>query len=177
MSPAMKRILLASATVFLLMAGVGGVALLFLTSLNPSERAYAAIPHIHLPVLEPEQFAYITDPTALDSWPSVVLIVRRRDASLGVWSIPFQNGDVQLPDIHWSRQGYACPRFEPDFRAGMISCIGADFGEWWRDAYRWDLHGKNISGQVDDMPAMRGREEGGEFVLTPSARRWNFYLF
>jgi hypothetical protein len=167
-TPAMKRILLISATALLIMLGVGGVAFLFLTSLNPSERAYAAIPHIRLPVLGPEQFAYIKDPTALDNWPSVLLIVRRRDASLGVWRIPTRDGNVQLPDIHWWRQGQTCPRFEPDFRSGVIGCVGGDLGEWGRHAYRWDLEGRNIGGQVDDMPAVRGREEGGEYVLTPN---------
>lgn len=164
----MKRILLISATALLIMLGVGGVAFLFLTSLKPSERAFAAIPHIRLPVLEPEQFAYIKDPTSLDNWPSVLLIVRRQDASLSVWRIPTRDGNVQLPDIYWWRQGQTCPRFEPDFRTGVIGCMGADFGEWGRHAYRWDLDGKNISAQVDDMPAVRGREDGGEYVLTPN---------
>lgn len=163
----MKRGVLISTVVLLALIGIAGIARLFLSSLKPSERAYAEIPRVRLPVLGPGEFTYINDPTALDNWPSDLLLVRRRDGSLKVWIIPTRNGVHLLPDVHWWRQGNSCPRFEPDFQTGVIACIGSEFGEWANQAYRWDLNGKNINGQADDMQEIRGREDGGEFVFMP----------
>ena len=153
--------------VFLSLIGIGGVAKIFLSSLEPSDRAYAEIPRFYLPALKPEEFVYIKDPTALDNWPSDLLLVRRSDGSLKAWRIPTRNGIHLLPDLHWWREGAPCSRFEPNFQSGMIECIESERGEWARKAYRWSLDGKNITGQADDMWEIRGREDGNEYVLTP----------
>jgi len=163
----MKRKLLAALVVFVMLAGGAVVARMFLSSLNPSERAFAEIPRIRLPVLKPESFAYVRDPTALDNWPADLLLLRRRDASLSVWRVPTKDGVHLLPDIRWWRAGVPCQRFEPDFRTGIIECIEPELGEWARKMYRWDLDGRNISGQADDMWEIRGREDGDEFVFAP----------
>jgi len=111
----MKRKLLVSLVVLALLIGIAAVAQIFLSSLNPSDRAYANVPRIRLPALKPEAFAYVSDPTALDNRPTELLLVRRRDASLKVWRIPTRDGIHFLPDIHWWREGIPCQRFEPDF--------------------------------------------------------------
>jgi hypothetical protein len=163
----MKRKLLVSLVFLALLVGIAVVGRMFLSSLNPSDRAYAEIPRIRLPALKPEAFAYVRDPVGLDNQPTQLLLVRRRDASLKVWRISTKDGIHLLPDIHWWREGAPCLRFEPNFQSGIIECIESEQGEWARQVYRWDLNGRNISGQVDDMWEIKGREDGDEFVFAP----------
>lgn len=138
----------------------------FFLSLSPSERSVAALPRVKVPTLLPGQFAFVDDPFATDQWPSRLMMLRQKTGELFVWSIPTYKGVMAMPDNHWWRADIPCPSFGPDFSSEVIACSDPNLHSSRREAFRWHLDGKNISGHVDDMPQVHGEERDGEFVYS-----------
>ncbi|MBV1775374.1 hypothetical protein KSF73_06560 [Burkholderiaceae bacterium DAT-1] len=163
----MSRRALILITSLLALIALAGVISLFASSLKPSENAYATLARVSIANLQPESFAYVPDPAALDHRPADLLLIKRKDGSLSVWRVPVRDGLHVMPDIHWWRPGPVCKRFEPDFGAGTIECKDNDLDAWQRQTYRWRLDGKHETGQVDDMWAVNGEVAGSDFVIQP----------
>jgi hypothetical protein len=148
-----------------LVIALAAIATPFALSLLPSERTLADLPRIHIPELKPGEFIFTSDPTELTNWPSVLLILRQPNGRLMVWRIPKQDGAYAMPDTHWWRPGYKCMKFEPNFIENTISCRDSKLDPWFKDAFRWSLDGKNLSGEVDNMPVAKGTEDHGDYFL------------
>ncbi len=143
-----------------------GVCTPFVSSFWPSERANAAIPRVQMPQLNPSEFVFVDEPSAMFNWPSQALFVRNPDGRLNVWRIPVIDGVHGLPDIHWWQRGQSCKRFTPDFTSGTIGCRDRSLYEWAQKNYLWNLDGKNLVGYVDDLERIDGIEVAGEYLLT-----------
>ena len=149
--------------------GVAALAVLWLlgSSLAPSARAQAERPRVTLPPLAAGEFAYISDPTSWDYYPTELLVLRKPDGAWRIWSVPSKEGVRILPDGHWWRRGPGCLRLEPNFQTGVIACQQAKDAHLSLEAYRWDLDGRNIGKiyRVDDMLDVKGEISGAEFVF------------
>lgn len=168
------RVILKRAVIAVILLGVGFVATPFVLSLNPSQKAYADLPSIDLSLLEEGQYKVLNHPAMAEfssglGW--AVLIYRKQNGQLRVWRLPRRNGAILMPDLTWRRAMYECREFGPTMVNGQIDetlpiqCHDKDVDEWWADRWQWDIEGRNLSGQVDDMEAVVGVEEAGYFVI------------
>ena len=143
-----------------------GISATLASSFWPTARANAAIPSVQMPLLRAAEFIFVDEPGSAEPWQSQLLFVRNPDGHLHVWRIPVRNGVHRLPDIHWWKHGQSCEQFRPDFAAGTIGCKDKSLGPWAQINYQWNLEGKNLRGQVDDLERVDGIEIAGDYLLT-----------
>lgn len=157
---------MAGVALLLCVMGIGTLFVL-LDSLAPSESAYANAPAVKLPALSAGQFQFVDDPYSFENSPSRLMLVRRLDGSLKVWRVPIAGDAYRLPDFHWwQSDGPLCRQLAPDFRSGIVSCGDHDSSGWAFTQARWDLNGKNLTGQLDDMMEVRGQARSGYFYFS-----------
>jgi hypothetical protein len=163
----MQRKHLTTTTAGMAIFGLLLVFVMFSYSLKPSERAKSLRPSIRVNV-NPGEFIYIADPTAIDTLPSQLLVFRKTSGELRVIRLPLLNGVRALPDKHWWRPGAPCDKLEPNFKASTIECNEEPFLSQRHNGYRWNLDGKHLAPDFgfDDMLVIEGAEENNEFVFT-----------
>ncbi len=161
---------------------VGGLALIglaiafapFVLSLNPSKRVDASLPRIKVSSLEPGKSMLVNHPQLPGSYSKTfwsILFVRKHDGELKAWKVLTKDSAVLMPDLHWWRPFVPCKHFGPTEKDGRIDetapiqCHDEPITEWWSKVWRWDIDGKNLSGQADDMESAKGVVEDGYFVV------------
>jgi hypothetical protein len=151
---------------FMLCIGLIALSIPFFSTFKPSQAAFAKLPSVKIGTIPNGGHSFVDDPLSEDRIPTRLMMVRKLDGQLRVFKVPFRDGQVVLPDIHWWKQGLLCVKFEPDFAKGDISCSSGYSGKWASENYRWTMDGKNILGFVDDMDEVRGTEEAGQFAFS-----------
>lgn len=162
----MQTIMLKRALFLMLCIGLIALSIPFFSTFKPSEAAFAKLPRVNIESIPNGGFRFADDPLSEDRLPSRLLMIRKLDGQLRVFKVPFREGQVGLPDIHWWQVGRLCPKFEPDFAKGDIACRSAPIGQWASENYRWTLDGKNKIGFVDNMDIVKGTEESGYFAFS-----------
>jgi hypothetical protein len=162
----MQSIMLRRIMFFILCIGLIALCIPFFSTFKPSEAAFAKLPRVNTESISDGGFRFADDPLSEDRFPSRLLMIRKLDSQLRVFRVPFRDGQVGLPDRHWWQQGRLCTKFEPDFVKGDIACRDKDQRQWVSENYRWSLDGKNMIGYVDNMDAVKGTEESGQFAFS-----------
>lgn len=104
------------------------------------------------PKLMPAEFAFVNDPNAPEHSPAQFMIVRKTNGQTDVWRLQGKDGVVQMPEVRGRYVGRPCQRFAPDFIMGRIACRDSSLGEAAR-YFEWDMDGRNVIGQADDLKA------------------------
>jgi hypothetical protein len=151
---------------FMLCIGLIALSMVFFSTFRPSQAAFAKLPSVKIGTIPNGGHSFVDDPLSEERMPSRLMMVRKLDGQLRVFRVPFRNGQVGLPDIHWWQLGELCSKFEPDFIKGDIACNSDKIRGWASENYRWTLDGKNIIGYVDDMQNVSGTEESGQFEFS-----------
>jgi hypothetical protein len=138
------------------LAAIGAAVIAFIEPRWQSERPSTESTLVEMPKLGRSEYAFVNEPGSPQDSPTQVLFVRRPDGQVDAWRVPGRNGLVQLPDVRGWRQGPLCQRFAPDFTKGRIGCWDGSLGESTGKYYEWDLDGKNVIGQIDDMRRAQG---------------------
>lgn len=164
-------------TISTLVTALVGVALSFVPfalSLQPSERADAALPRIDVSNISPGTYKLVTPEDAFETFNGFkqsVYFLRTKDGNLRAWAVYARNGEVGMPDYHWWRTYFSCKEFGPDLKDGvideksLIQCHDKDLYQGQVEYWRWQLNGKAVSQYVDDMQPANGVIEGEYFVL------------
>ncbi|UTW46364.1 hypothetical protein KFE80_05650 [bacterium SCSIO 12696] len=152
----------------IVLIGIAFIAIPFLGSLKPSQKAYADRLRVDVSHLN-EGEVWISELPTLGEFSSgyefKLLFFKGVGDELQVWRVLVKDGMVFMPDIHWWRPGYLCKNFgifasEPE----VLTCLDKEVPEWWQKHWRWNVSGKNIEQMVDDMEPARGGVEGKYFV-------------
>jgi hypothetical protein len=161
----MQTILLRRTMFFMLCIGLIALSIPFFSTFKPSQAAFAKLPSVKIGTIPNGGHSFVDDPLSEDRIPTRLMMVRKLDGQLRVFKVPFRDGQVVLPDIHWWKGGRSCAKFEPDYVKGDIACRDSDQHTWSIESYRWTLDGNNLSGFIDNMDLVRGTEESGLFVF------------
>jgi hypothetical protein len=162
----MQTTMLRRTLFFMLCIGLIALLLVFFSTFKPSEAAFAKLPIVNIQAVPNGGYSFVDDPLSEQRMPSRLMMVRKLDGQLRVFRVPFRDGQVGLPDIHWWQLGELCSKFEPDFIKGDIACRSDNIRKWASENYRWTLDGKNIIGYVDNMETVHGTEQSGQFAFS-----------
>ncbi len=169
-----RKKLLINVTVVMLSLGFVLVMTPFIISLKPNLKAEALLPRIDLSDLVPGKYVIQKHPAYGNSYNGYqwgVLMYFKNDGTFKIWDVPIGNGGVGMPDMHWYRPMFSCKDFGPSLTNGLIDesmplkCHDDDIYEWWKPHLVWDIDGKNIKGEVDNLKPTRGHIEGNNFVF------------
>ncbi|MCC7253074.1 ubiquinol-cytochrome c reductase iron-sulfur subunit N-terminal domain-containing protein [Hyphomicrobium sp.] len=155
------------------LVGLGGVAVPFVSSLNPSATAGAGLPRLSIAGLEPGTYRYFVVTEGRDVRDGY-LVLRRDDGGIGVFQLRFKGEAVVLPDLHWWSWGNVCINFVPVpmegrlLPGGTIHCSDTDLGEWSQAEHRWDYFGRNLGSMPDDLYTPKHVIERSEIVIGKS---------
>jgi hypothetical protein len=161
----MKRRALVFVFCLATLLGLGSVAFVMHSSLQPSAASDARLPRVPTTDIAPGTYRFIPDLLEDHRFRGEILFLRNAGGQLAAWYIPGRNGVRSMPDGHWWRPGVPCPNLRPDFAAGVIACFDPDASAWVRSHFRWSLEGKAQSDHLPDMEPMPGVEESGFFVF------------
>lgn len=123
----------------------------FFGGLAPSDRSEANRPELVVPSLQVNQFAWLSNPTATEQWPSQILALRDASGALHTWEIPMRDTHYLMPNDKWLNASWPCVDFRPDPSKQVIACWDQDLHAWGKENYQWDFSGKNIRGVVEDL--------------------------
>ncbi len=170
-----RRTLYRTALLLLTGLGVGLAAQPFIAALQPSQRVNATLLRIDLSALPAGQWQReVWQPSGAGPRQAGqdLVLYRKHDGTLRIWLLPTKQGATAMPDIHWWNSAlYWCKAFGPSLRAGVVDeqaairCHDPETPEWWRRHWQWDVDGKSLTGNVDDLPSMNGVIEGHYFVV------------
>lgn len=169
-----RRKFLITSFTFLCLTGLGFLTLLFVGSLKPSARAKNSLITLNISELARGDYLAVNNGhygPDKDGYGVSLMIYRSRKNQIFAWSIPTRNGLYLMPDITWNKPFYECRDFGPTRVNGQIDeskpvqChdLGQD-QQFWQKVWQWDLSGKNISRQAEDLRLSKGTVRGGFFV-------------
>lgn len=143
------------------------LAIIFLSSLKPNEKALSELPHISLAGLSAERYTYVPHPVSNThkSYGMNILFIRTRDTKLFAYYVPTLDGVTALPiNMAWWSD-VKCKNFRPDFDSYEIACMDNPQINKYATKHIWSIEGKNLSRSARDLQPVKGVEEHGYFVL------------
>jgi len=102
---------------------------------------------INLDTVETGSYIYVDSGYFVDfghQW----LILKHRDNSVSVYTIPIYKGKFMLPDLECFRLGGTCEDFRPEIedghlkKNGIVKCHDVAENQWYDDEWRWSYGGK-----------------------------------
>jgi hypothetical protein len=168
-----RRRLLEIGLVLVVLVGLVGLAVPFVSSLNPSATAGAGLPRLSIADLEPGTYRYFLVTEGRDVREGF-LVLRRYYGDFGVFQVRFRGDKVVMPDLHWWSWGNDCINFVPVPMEGRLSpggtihCADPGLGEGSNAQHRWDYFGKNLGSMPDDLYAPKHVIERSEIVIGKS---------
>ena len=166
----MHRSALRIALAFVAVVGVVLLAIPFVLSLGPSERASATGRMIDIGDLAPGRFLTV------DGWDKRFFILKDLTGDVRVLYVPYDaKKGVMMPDLKWWRYGGRCRDFEPDNDSGKLivgghfRCHDSDVNEWWAPRWVWDFSGHHAGATdegIEDMPQLKPRLIGTNLILS-----------
>ena len=167
----MRKKILLTCTIAMLLAGIVLASSPFILSMEPSAKVKAARSQHDISKLEAGD--YIVEPFARGSaWNDVVLIIKNWDGSIYSYMAPTEDGKVVMPDRWWGWGHYNCSNFGPEIGAnnkikesGFIKCHDTDVPEWRQEewAWEWSYSGKSQRTWMDNMYSP-GHEIKGRYL-------------
>jgi hypothetical protein len=174
-----KKFLL-GAVFSLILIGLFGAMVPFVSSLSPNIKAEAALVRLDISKIQNGQFKTIqAHPIYGDTrrgfkWG--LMIYKKYNGELRVWDIAIKtNGDFGLPDRHWFNPYWPCASFGPSLTSGLVNeslpimCRDQRSDDSWGQWMQWDIDGKAISKHTPDMHRTKGSIEGKYFVFNKSS--------
>lgn len=153
----MRKKILLTCTIVMLLTGIALSSLPFIFSMEPSAKAKAERSRHDISKLKAGEF--ILEPFARDSaWDEIVLIIKDWDGSIYSYIAPTADGKVVMPDEWWGWGYYNCTNFGPEIgtnnkikRSGFIKCHDSDVPEWRKEEWEWSYSGKSQQYWMDNM--------------------------
>ena len=152
--------------------GVGTLAVLlvFLQSLQPSEKSLAELPRLltsNIPA-----GSYVVVPSEVDEqWlrrkglAVAILMLRDLNGKLHAFYISTKDTVPTIPVDYFPNGGPLCNEFVPSFQTNDIACRASVANPELVGKHRWSFSGKNLTGNAMDLDVVQGSEENGFFVL------------
>jgi Rieske Fe-S protein len=151
-----RRQLLTYATAVTAAIGAIGIAVPFIGSLAPSERARANHEmQIDISAIPPDTFHE-------HQWYWRRVFVGRTP-ELTVLSIPYFDEAYRLPDPTWARPVIPCKRF--GYADGQFQCFDDTYIHSWVGTYKWDKKGRSLKKDIPDIQSVEYALEGEYIVL------------
>jgi hypothetical protein len=171
-----KKRLLIIVTFIMFAIGMTLLSVPFTSSLGLSEKSDALLERIDLTEIQRGTYTFAKHPgyeaKLHNGYFLSVLIYKKHNGDVKVWSIPTKNGNVGMPDVHWWKPVYECRNFGPTMIDGLadesneIKCHdnSSEVGNW-PDIWHWDINGKNKINKYSDLQETVGTVEGNYFVF------------
>jgi|GEM_PF-2812367 len=143
------------------------IAVIFLSSLRPNERALSELPHISLADLSTESYMYVPHPVSntVKSYGMNILFIRAHDEKLFAYYVPTLDGVTTLPiNMAWWSD-VKCTNFRPNFDSYEITCMDDPQINDYVTKHSWSIEGTNLSHSARDLQPVKGVDEHGYFVL------------
>lgn len=140
-------------------------------SLQPNERAKAALTRIDVSSIEPGHFKLVPHPMQLKTrhYEWQIFFYRTYAGQIRAWDVPTQNNAVALPDFFWYSPAELCLEFGPTVVDGQVDeTLPIQCHRYVKPSHRvmqWNLNGETIAGHVSDMQRTQGKVEGRYFVV------------
>jgi hypothetical protein len=173
-----KKLLIATVVLFSIL-GMVFVATPFVSSLQPSKKAEAALARVDISNIEPGSFKIMDHPAygeLYNGFEWSLIIFRATDGQFYFWDVPTKDGAVGMPDLFWVRPFYPCQMFGPTIENGFVDesmpiiCHDSELpSKWWAMRWRWDVRGKALDSMMEDLQVTRGIVDGKYFVIGKSS--------
>ena len=171
-----RKSILKRITVGLLFLGIGLFLFPFFSSLSPENnaRSSASLPKIDVSKMKVGEILF--HPYQEDEYNDFnlsILLYKQVSGNFIAFSIPTKNGNqVGMPDLKWWKPFYLCKNFgtEESNNGLVFKCLDQDLpSEWWAKKWQWDINGKSLDNDIDNMDLIRGMVKDGYFFLYKSS--------
>ncbi|WP_428634507.1 hypothetical protein [Sedimenticola sp.] len=151
------RSVLRNSTFLLALIGLGFTSIPFIGSMKVNAHALANRPHYRIDDLMPGDYKILPDRPG-SRRGMALLFYRSSESSVSVWGLPVYEDKFLLPDYSWWRWGHLCEDFRLDLERSLFRCFDQSIEDYERgqQEWRWDLSGKNLGVQTEDLIAIPG---------------------